>query len=48
MSDLDALRGLAGRWTGNKRVLLPGEAPHESLSTVTVTPIIADRFVQIA
>ena len=47
MGDLNALFGLAGRWIGHKRVLLPGEAPSESASTALVTPIINGLFVQL-
>jgi hypothetical protein len=48
MSDLTALLGLAGSWVGHKRVLLPGEAPHESASTALITPVVGGKFVQLA
>jgi hypothetical protein len=48
MADLNTLFGLAGRWSGQKRVLLPGQDPHESTSTAVVTPIVNGTFVQLA
>ena len=48
MSGLDSLAGLAGRWTGNNRVWLPDEAPHESDATGVVTQVVGGKFVQLA
>lgn len=47
MAVLDPLRGLAGQWTGRKQVLLPGEAPHESPSSLSIAPVVGDKFVQL-
>lgn len=47
MDDLDTLRGLAGQWTGRKQVLLPGEAPHDSPSTLLIAPVVSGKFVQL-
>jgi hypothetical protein len=48
MSDLEALRNLAGRWSGPNAVLLPDEPPHASTSTLEITPIVGGKFVQLA
>jgi hypothetical protein len=48
MNDLHSLLELAGRWDGYKRVLLPGEAPHESESTAFITSIVGRKFMQMA
>lgn len=41
------LLGLAGQWTGHKQVLLPGEAPHESPSSLRIAPVVRGRFVEL-
>lgn len=48
MSVLSVLLELAGSWTGHNQVLLPGEPPHESPTTASLTPIVAGKFVQLA
>lgn len=47
MAALDALIGLAGRWKGSYRLLEPSKAPQQSSSALSITPIVAERFVRM-
>lgn len=47
MTILASLIDLAGEWQSTYRLLLPGEAPHESTSKATLAPILNGKFMRL-